>query len=168
MYYIAVMNDTLQSKSRRAFELEFILLNVQFDVSFDEDVFDESERNEIIDFVNSLSHEIPVDKTYVDFKGTNFKDTFLTEEGWNALCDTILDSSFCKYIHPRNHETIVDAFVTIARCYIYQCLLSRYGNVEHIIAMVRPNTSFDVVICKDCSNEWKKYPGKWQTWKDEA
>ena len=58
-------------------EMEFF----EQDKDFDEDVA----RCELTD----MAEKICIDKTYVSFKGTKFRDTFIKEDGWNMLCDFV-------------------------------------------------------------------------------
>ena len=36
-----------------------------------------------------MAEKICIDKTYVSFKGTKYRDTFIKEDGWNMLCDFV-------------------------------------------------------------------------------
>ena len=147
-----------------ALELEFIIKNVSFDVAFEEGYFDHDEETEILDFISAMSKEMCIDKSYVECYGNKRKSTFLVEDGWNTLKDVILDSEYCKYLGQGANESLVEAFSTIARCYIYDCVSSITDKFQHIMITINPNCVFDVIICKDVSHDWKKYAGKWQDW----
>ncbi len=150
-----------------AFEIEFVIIGMKFNVSFEEGFFEENEQKEIIDFIDSMSKEMHIDSSYVDKKGTKHKSTFMLDEGWTSLNEVIFDSKCCKYLHPKSQETIVDAFCMMGKCYIYECLALRY-DFQHILIEVDPKCNFEVAFLKDTSNAWKQYRGKWQTWKDDV
>lgn len=150
-----------------AFELEFVFIGMKFNVTFEEGFFEEKEQKEILDFVEQMSREIHVDSSYVEKKGTKFKSTFMIDDGWTQLNEVILDSKFCQYLHPKSQETIIDAFCTMGKCYIYECLALFY-DFQHILVEVDPKHDFEVAFLKDMSNAWNHCKGKWQTWKDDV
>ena len=154
----------MQSRSTNAFELSFIITGMKFDVEFEDDVFTDEEKKDLLSYIESMSREIAIDKTYVECNENKRASTFMIESGWNALRDTLIDSEYCRYLHPSGHSTIVDAFVTMARCYMYECVALKTENISSISIQARLEP-FDVIVCKDTSNDWKKYPGKWQNWK---
>lgn len=147
-------------------DLEFVILNADFDVAFEDGFFSEEEQEEICSMVDSIKKMIPVDRTYVETKKSKFKGTFLVEEGWNAFCSAILESGFGQKMAKESLKVAIDAFATIAQCYVYECLSLYFnGQLEHIMVSLKPDSVLDVVVCEDVSSEWKRYPGKWQTWK---
>lgn len=151
-------------RSINSFELMFIFKNVKFNVGFEDGFFDNDEKDEIRNIVKSLSDNIVVDKTYVDCCENLRKSVFMIEDGWNSLHDMLIDTEYGKYLHPNSHLLLVDAFSTIARCYMYECISAYTDKCSHISITIDNKQDFDVIICKDKSNEWKKYPGKWQDW----
>ena len=136
-------------------------------VEFEDGFFDEHETKEILDIVENLSHEMFIDKSYVECSENLRKSTFMLKSGWESLCNIMLKTNFGKNMHPKTQESVVDAFSTIACCYIYECL-SCYSHIKdkisHVTICVDQNCDFEVVVCIDKSNDWKKYLGKWQQW----
>ena len=148
-----------------AFDISFTIVGMKFNVAFEEECFDENEIKEITSFVNDMSKEMHIDSTYVEKKGSKYTSTFMREDGWNALCDLIKDSQYGKYLHPKSQEILIDAVCTMGKCYIYECLSLLY-DFQHIFIDVDTTKEFDVIFLKEEPNVWKRYTGKWQTWKD--
>ena len=148
-----------------AFDISFAIIGMKFKLTFEDGFFDKKEIDDITNFVNSMSKEMHVDSTYVEKATSKYKSTFMLDEGWNALCDLIKDSRYGMYLNPASQETLVDAFCIMGKCYIYECLALLY-DFEHIYVEVDASKDFDVVILKEESGTWKRYPGKWQNWKN--
>lgn len=151
-------------ENNSAFELEFIIKNIELNVEFEDGFFDDDEKKDIIEYIDSLSKEICVDKSYVDCKANKRTSTFLLEEGWNSLKDFMVDTDYCRYVTVQHQPVLVETFATFAKCYMYECLALKTEQFQHVIINVDPNCNFDVIVCKDQSNDWKNYKGKWQTW----
>ena len=146
-----------------SFELEFMIIGAEFTVEFEEGYFDDEEQQEIKNYIDGLSKCIAIDKSYVECKANRRNSVFMIEDGWNSLRDMLIDTEYGRYLHPKNHENLIEAFVTMARCYMYECVSLKTDNYSHIdISM--SDKPFDIIICKDKSNDWKNYAGKWQDW----
>ena len=150
-----------------AFDIEYVIYGMKFNVVFEEGYFEEDEQKEILDFISQMSREMHIDSSYVDKKGTKYRSTFMLDDGWTSLCEVVQDSKCCRYLHPNSQATLVDAFCMMGKCYIYECLALKY-DFQHILIDVDPKCEFDVAFLKDTSHAWKHYTGKWQTWKDDV
>ena len=150
--------------TKSSIDLEYVLLGVKFDVEFLEDCFTEEEEASIRDFIDAMSREMHIDKSYVECKDNKRKSAFMLEKGWHALSDTVLDTQFCRNLPIQGQEVIVDAFVTMARCYMYECLTMKTDKFASVNILVKEDSSFDVVVCKDVSHEYRTYVGRWQDW----
>lgn len=147
-----------------AFELEFIIRNARFNIDFEEDCFADDEAKAIIDYVYSMSREMSIDKSYVECKDNKRVDVFMLESGWNTLKDILVDSRYGKHLHPIAQASLVEAFITMARCYIYECLAKFTEKFEHVLVDIDSSQDFEVVVCKDTSSAWKSGLGHWQDW----
>lgn len=147
-----------------SFELKFILKDVSYDVVFEEGEFDDAETKKILECIEVFSKEICIDKTYVECNKNRRSSTFMIESGWNALRDLMIDSKFGKYLNDIAQASLVEAFSTMARCYMYECISLYTDKYTHIDISVKPTSTFTVIVCKDTSNEWKDYCGPWQDW----
>ena len=112
-----------------------------------------------------MSKEIAIDKSYVECNQNKRKSTFLIEDGWNSLKDMLLDTEYGKYLNDENKHILIDTYATVIKCYMYECLVDAGYAYDHIGLEIDPRCKFVTIICKDTSNSWKNYPGKWQTWK---
>lgn len=147
-----------------AFELMFLFYDVNFQVEFEDGYFSDDEKTEILEFVDAMSKSISIDKSYVECASNKRSDVFMIESGWNALRELILDSECCKYLNQTAQASLVEAFTTMLRCYMYECVSKMCDKFDHIAIGIDNKNVFDVVICKDKSNSWNKYPGRWQDW----
>ena len=145
-------------------DIAFLFKGVKFTVMFEDGCFGSEEEKRIKDFIAGMSSGIMIDKSYVECESNKHGDTFMLENGWDALKDLLLDSHFGQFMsHPATKETLIDAFTTMLRCYMYE-MVSKNADIEHIMIDVDPSSAFDVVVCRDRSHDWRKYPGKWQSW----
>ena len=150
--------------TKSSIELEYVFLGMKFDVEFLEGSFTDDEKKDILDFIDGMSRAIYIDKSYVDCKENKRKDTFMLESGWNSLREVILDTRFCKYTYGMTEEVLVDAFTTMGRCYMYDCLSKKTDKFTQVNIEVKEDCEFEVVICKDVAHDYKNYLGKWQDW----
>lgn len=150
--------------SKSSIELEYVFLGMKFNVEFLEGSFTDDEKKDLSSFIEDMSKTICIDKSYVDCKENKRKSTFMIESGWNSLKDVILDSKFCKYTFNATDEVLIDAFATMGRCYIYECLALKTDKFTHINVTVKEDCEFEVIVCKDSSEDYKKYLGRWQDW----
>lgn len=147
-----------------ALDLEFIIKGMFFKIAFDDAVFDDTEKNRIICILSNISESIYIDRSYVECTGNKHLDVFLSLEGWKSLCDLIIDTRFCRNAHSVTKESIVDSFVMMAKCYVYECLSKFTDKIEHIELSIDDDKPFEVIICEDDSKNWKSYKGRWQDW----
>lgn len=149
---------------KNSMELEYVLLGMKFDVEFLEDAFTDEEKKELTYFIDNISKAIYIDKSYVECKENKRKSVFILESGWNSLREVILDTKFCKYMHENTEEGLIDAFATIGKCYVYECLSSKTEKFTCINVAIKEDCEFEVIVCKDVSNDYKRYLGRWQDW----
>ena len=147
-------------------ELEYIFIGMKFDVEFEDEVFTEDEKAEIKAHVEAMSKKIFIDKSYVEYNGNTRKDVFMLETGWNALKDLLIDSKYGQHLNSMPHapEVVIDAFATMGRCYMYECIAKITDKTQSINISLSPKCTFDVVLCKDMTNDQKHYIGRWQDW----
>lgn len=147
-----------------ALDLEFIIKGMFFKIAFEDDFFDVAEKNRITYIMSSISESIYIDRSYVECAGNKRLDVFLTSEGWESLCDLMIDTRFCRNVHGVTQESMVDSFIMMAKCYVYECLSKFTDKIEHIELSIDDEKPFEVIVCKDESKDWKSYKGRWQDW----
>lgn len=145
-------------------DLVFVFRYVNFIVDFDDDVVSKEMQEEISSIVSQASNEIWIDKTYVDFKDTNYEKTFITEKGWNNLCRYLHNTEYGKKADNETHAYIQEAYALMIVCYMYQFLEDLGYDQEGIFLKIKDGTMFMIQIFIDKFFQ-QKYPGKWQTWK---
>ena len=150
--------------NKHSIDLEYVFLGVKFDIEFSDDSFTKEEENDIIKFVNGMSKRICIDRSYVECKENKRKNVFMLEKGWNSLSEIILDTKYCQLLNDQCAAIILDAFITMIRCYMYDCLAMKTNKFEDIQLTIDNTCIFDVITCKDSSNDYKNYPGQWQSW----
>lgn len=147
-------------------ELEYIFIGMKFNIEFEEDIFTEDEQKDLKTHVEAMSKKIFIDKSYVEYCGNTRKDVFMLESGWNALKDLLIDSKYGQYLHEMPHapEVVIDAFATMGRCYMYECLAKVTDKTQSINLSLDSKCTFDVILCKDMTHDQKHYIGQWQDW----
>lgn len=141
------------------FTFEYICIN--FEVN--EDVYDEDDKKEIKNILKCITKKIIIDKSYVEFKENKHCDTFITENGWNKLCKLVIDTK--KKCTKSQNEEKNAAYIMLFLSYIYLFFENLGYDTESLYFEPAGDTYFMVSFEKDTINEWKYYPGKWQTWK---
>ena len=151
--------------SKSSLELEYIFIGMKFVVEFQEDgEFLDEETKEIRDFVSKMSKVICIDKSYVECNENKRKSTFMLENGWNALKDVVLDTDYCRHMSDHANAVVIDAFVTMSRCYMYECLANITDKFSQVNIFVDGSCEFEVIVCKDIALDYKNYSGRWQDW----
>ena len=110
-------------------------LGIEFfnqDKDFDEDTARQA--------LEHMAEKIYIDKTYVAFKGTKFKNVFIREEGWDQLRDFVWKAR--KRRSATDHLILRKAFESMIVAYM-----------EHVAGLLG-------YVAK----EWQTYPGRWQDW----
>lgn len=145
-------------------EIVYVFKDVHADFDMNPNVYGEKDAKKIMEILDSLTKEIWIDKTYVDFKGTKFEKTFMYKEGWDALRELVLDTDYGKRCTKYQRETIDGAYKEMLIEYIRMVFDDIGWNVENLAFFIDDKTPFKVEYYPDVAEEWKRYPGKWQTW----
>ena len=145
-------------------EIVYAFKDVCADFDMNPSVYGEKDAKKIAEILDSLTKEIWIDKTYVDFKGTKFEKTFMYEEGWDALRELVLDTDYGKRCTKYQRETIDGAYREMLIEYIRMVFDDMGWDVENLAFSIDDKTPFKVEYYPDVAEEWKRYPGKWQTW----
>ena len=101
-----------------SFGIRFVIKGMKFNVEFEDGFFDDNEKKDIENFIDAMSNEMHIDSSYVDNKETKYANTFMLEDGWNALCELIKDSKYGKYLHQSSQESVQDGNMTVFFCLI--------------------------------------------------
>ena len=134
------------------------------DVEFQDATYDKKEQNEIKIIIKSLSNEFSIDKSYVDFKGSKYEKTFMLEQGWIELCKLADKTNLTSRCTSDDQAQFVICYEMMILCYLYQCLDDLGYNLDAFKLILKGKTRFYTKVELDTIQEWKNYPGKWQTW----
>ena len=149
------------------FDLEFEFTGCKFNVSFEPDSVPEELQDEIRNTVELMSKTIYIDKSYVKCKDNKHDDVFLTLEGWNSLMTLLSETCYGDEATDGQFETLVELYYSMALGYMYSIMMSLYPEyISHILIEPSIKSDMAVDILKDNAHEWRTYPGKWQTWKE--
>lgn len=124
-----------------------------------DDGFDERKAAQELE---DMAREIWIDKTYVNFEGTKYKNVFLKEEGWNELMSFIWKTKRAR--SETDHLVLRKAFESMIVAYMeHVAYLLGYepGQIEF---WVHPDSNIEMRMYKDVAKEWQRYPGQWQDW----
>ena len=128
-------------------------------------MYDDGDKQDVLDILNQITQEIYIDKTYVAFDGTGFEKTFLIEPGWNALRDLVIETNYGR-ICTKAHEAVMRmAYRKMIEAYVAAVFADLGWDVDAMEFAVEDD-SFEAEIVDDVAEEWKRYPGRWQTWEE--
>jgi hypothetical protein len=101
-----------------------------------------------------MSKNIYIDKTYVHFKKTKWKDAFIKEKSWNKLCKLIVDTNFLENASEYEERCIMESIAVLSITYLYQ-ILCKYGyDVQYIDISIKQNSEFKVIYEIDDRKSW--------------
>lgn len=148
-------------------DLAFTFTGCKFNVAFEPETVPEDIQTQIKDDLAHMAQTIWIDKSYVQCKDNKHDDVFLLLEGWDSLIALLNDTNYGDDATEEQYDVIVDFYYTMALGYMYNILNTlypKYASHVYIEASAKSNMAVDIVV--DTCNEWKTYPGKWQTWNE--
>lgn len=145
-------------------EIVYAFKDVKVECSLNPAVYGPDDREKALGILKQISKEVWIDKTYVDFKGTRFEKTFLTEAGWNALRELVEDTGYGRRCSPEQKKLLDDTFRAMLPGY-FEMMFDDIGwNSDDMAFEIPEGTEFTVEYYPDTAEEWRRYPGRWQTW----
>lgn len=144
--------------------LMFVFSFACVEVDVNPDVYSKKDKKKLFQMANELANKIYIDKTYVEFKENKHKDTFMYEDGWKQLCRLVLTTHFGNKATKEQDEQLREAYQTMICIYVSNCLKLFGYDDEHFSIEIAAGSKFQVEVYYDTVQEWKYYPGKWQTW----
>ena len=109
-----------------------------------------------------MAEKVYIDKTYVAFKGTKFKNVFIREDGWSQLCDYVWKAK--KRKSATDHLVLRKAFESLIVAYMEHVANLLGYDPRKIDFWVDPDSDIRLQLAKDVAKEWQTYPGQWQDW----
>lgn len=153
----------MKKKTNKYCDLIFTFNYVCVDFSVNEDFYSTEDCKKIKNILQIITEEIVIDKSYVEFSENKHEDVFMTEFGWNELCKLTIDTK--KNATKKQNITKLEAYMLMILSYIYLFFENLGYNTDEIYFEIAKDSRFMTTFCKDTIQEWKYYPGKWQTWK---
>jgi hypothetical protein len=144
--------------------IEFVFKYACVSCSMNPEAFDDETQKKAYDSRTMITKEIHIDRTYVDSPKTMFENTFLTEEGWIALCQLVKDTNYGKKVNASQQEILSGAYKKMIICYVEQIFNDLDWDTENMVFSMADNAKFMVEYYPG-TNEYMTYPGRWQTWK---
>lgn len=134
-------------------------LNIEFFV--DDEGFDEGKARAELE---SMAESVWIDRTYVAFKGTKFKNVFLKEKGWDELVDYVWSARKKRGAGWESQMVMRRSFEEMIAAYMDHAAHLLGYDPSRIEFSVDPESDIRVRLFKDTAREWKTYPGRWQDW----
>lgn len=128
--------------------------NIKITTDIDNYIYTKDECNEIKNIVKKLSKHIYIDKTYVKFRGSRWKDAFIKEKSWNKLCNVIIDTNMTQNTSPYEERFITESLVAISISYMYSLLCKYNYDINYICLDVKNNSKFKVSYMIDKRQKW--------------
>lgn len=157
------MSRKSKKSSKIVSDLLLVFKHAQLKVSVDSEEYDKETEEKLSRIVNRAADEIYIDKTYVDFKGTKYEKTFLTEDGWKNLKDLVEKTKYGRNATVEDSKLLKECYKAIVSQYSYQLLSDLGYDVQSIDVEVLDEFPFIVEFRED--HVIDNYAGKWQTWK---
>lgn len=146
------------------YDLIFKFSKINFSISFNNEVFSKKDQKRLKSLILNTIDEIWIDRSYVDYNGTKYENTFILEDGWNTVCTLAIKHMYLKTATIDEIEMLYESFAIIICCYVYQLLSDAQFDIENIYIDIKHKSKFLVEIAYDKDKPYLHYKGKWQTW----
>lgn len=148
------MKRSKKTKKYKENNLIITISNLKFAITIDKFIYSKEEINKIKYIIQALSKNIWIDKTYVRYKGSRWKDAFIQEKSWYKLCNLIIDTEFGQKSSFYEDRFITESLIVLSITYLYS-ILCKYGyDVQYIILDVKDNSKFKVTYEMDNRKRW--------------
>lgn len=147
------------SKNKDLYNLEkpnliINIINLKCKINVNEDIYTNEDKIKIEKIVNSLSKNIWIDRTYVDFKRNRWKDSFIVENKWYELCKLIIKTKSGKNGTKKDNEEISNCLLLLSLTYLYS-IIEKYGyDPENIDIYFTKRTKFKCMYELDERTSW--------------
>ena len=98
----------------------------------------------------------------MDYKGTKYEKTFLSEIGWSQVCRALNITHFGTLCCKSDNDVINKAYSIYITEYLYQALEDLGYDVADVCIEVPEDARYIVEVKSQHFTD--NYPGKWQTW----
>ena len=157
---------TKQDLDDEQVDLIFVFEGMDIRCVCDPDVYSYDEAAKLQEIVTSLSREIAIDKSYVDFPENKSQKTFIHQEAWDSVCALALVEHYVKTpkLSKSQKALLQDSYQLMAICYVEQCLDDLGYDTAAMCLTLSEGSKYKYEIRIDTAHAWKDYIGPWQTW----
>lgn len=124
-------------------------------VNVNENIYSPDDKKRLTYILNTMSKNILIDKTYVNFKGSRWKDAFIVEDMWYELCKLIIKTDFGRKCNKRDNEEITECLLMMAITYLYSIAMSYDFDPENIDICFKKKSKFKASYELDKRNTWR-------------
>lgn len=149
-------------KKTEEFDLSFVITGAQVTLDFEDGCFSDDEQEMLQSTAQELARRVIIDKSNVELKDNKSSHKFLLEDGWNFLCDVLVDTQYGKYMAAENQKFLAQSAEIMVCCYVMNTLEMMTDKVEHLALSVDPDSMLEILVCKDTSDEWRAFKGSWK------
>lgn len=116
------------------------------EVLTDANTFSEADSSKLQEAVKYASREICIDKTYVEFTGTKYDKTFITEDGWKSLCNVLDITNFGKVVDKQLNEAIQESYREMIVQYLYLFMSDLGYDTSKVIIDMPATSKFMTIV----------------------
>jgi hypothetical protein len=150
---VQIMANKKQSKPHKN-NLIIQVSNLKFDVNISNFIYSPDEIKDIRRIVRKMSRNIWLDRTYVHFRKTRWRDAYIKEKSWDTLCDLIVHTDFGENGSFYEDRAIMEAIIVLSLTYMYS-ILCKYGyDVQYIELNVKEDSKFKISYELDERTSW--------------
>jgi len=133
-----------------------MLINItglRFDVEVNSEVYSEEDCDRLSEIINHMAKDIWIDRTYVNYSGNRFKDSFIREDAWYDFIHLCVSSDFGRK-NKKKHNAIMEAIIAISTAYILG-IVKKFGyNLEDVNFELTEDSKFNVSYFVDNRKNW--------------
>lgn len=146
------------SKKNLSDERPNLIINIsglKCHVEINDEIYSEKDKKDIEKIIKHMSKDIWIDKTYVSYKGSRWKNSLFTnEELWYDFCKMVIKTDLGKRGTKKDKELIVNSLVMIGISYLYLSVANFGYDTENINICPKESTKFKSMYEMDDRTSW--------------
>jgi len=109
-----------ETKDRRDMILH--ITGIKMDAVMNPERYGEEDRKKVQDILDHMTKDIYIDKTYVNYDGTRWKNAFIVEDKWYEFLNLVRNTNFGRSATDEQMEDITDCVLAMVLIYMYQTI----------------------------------------------
>ena len=130
------------------------ICGLKCDIKVNPDVYSLDDQKKISKIINFMAQDIWIDKTYVNYKGTRWKNAFIVEDKWYELMRLVIKTNFGQKANRAQKSEILASFLVIAMMYLYDILEKYNYSVEDVDITFKTNKYVKMLYKEDPRTSW--------------